>query len=138
MKIIAIIISLIMLPNLSWGHTMSPGFKVERALSPNFVKTYKIVNTYKHPSVFKISVYNKDWTEATGWKVQFDEYKLNPGNKAFVKIKFDASFKRKLYICSSLMSTGRNGNSTSSVTRVCSRLIINEYIQPKINNTKKE
>ena len=104
---------------------MSPGFEVEWAITPKFVKEYTITNNTKHASVFKISVYEKDWSKATGWKVQFDEYRINVNNKAIVKIKFDASYKRKLYVCSSLTEIGKKGNETAIITRVCSRLIIN-------------
>jgi len=124
-KLIAIIISLMVLPNLSWGHSMSPGFEVEWAITPKFVKEYTITNTTKHASVFKINVYEKDWSESTGWEVQFDEYRINADNKAIVKIRFDASYKRKVYVCSSLTEIGKKGHETGVITRVCSRLIIN-------------
>jgi len=124
------ILALALLPSFASAHSMSPGFETELAPLSTFVKTYDLFNTYPHPAVFEMQVFEKDWTPAEGWKAEKPFYKLFPDNVAEVKVKFRVGAQRKLYVCSVLKEIDVHGTTANMISRVCSRLIINPVYLP--------
>jgi len=127
MKKLLAAIALAMVPTLSLAHSMSPGFEVEYAITPTIKKTYTLTNEYNEcDKVFKVEVFNKDWTPADGWRTKKDTYKLKSGSKREIEIEFKADGVRKLLVCTTLVEIGKDGKKASIISRVCSRLIIND------------
>ena len=126
MKYLALLI-LVSLSTLSSAHSMSPGFKTEWSATSVHEKSYTLKNDYDHPSVFTIQVFNKDWTPASGWKVEKEQYKLLPNSKTQVKVRFKVEKHRKVIVCSTLTEIGKYYEKASIISRVCSRLIINGF-----------
>lgn len=117
--------ALALLPSTSLSHSMTPEFEVEYANSDRFYKTYIVSNEYDFPITLKIYVYNKDWTEADGWKSRKETFNLLPGSEKDVELRFRSVGVRKLIVCSVLEGIGYDKENPSLVSRVCSRLIIN-------------
>lgn len=118
---------LCLLPVIGNAHSQSPGFEVEHAQGSTHSKNYLVSNEYSFPITLKIEVFEKDGSEATGWFVEKDTYKMLPGSKKIVSIRFDAGTTRKLIVCSTLKGIGYEEKTPPVVSRVCSRLIINGY-----------
>ena len=126
MKKLLAAIALAMVPTLSLAHSMSPGFEVDFALSKVHSKTYTLINEYNECNkVFKVEVFNKDWTPAEGWRTEKETYKLKSKSKREIEIEFKATKTRKLYVCTTLLETGKDGQEAGVSSRICSRLIIN-------------
>jgi len=118
------IVLLLLIPTLALGHSMSPGFEVERTVSSALTKEYVLTNNYDFPAVYKIEVFTKDMEPAVDWKTSKEVYKILPNGKKVVKIKFKTDEKRKLVVCSTLTDIGKNNEKASLISRICSRLII--------------
>jgi hypothetical protein len=119
-----LIAALILFPSLTLGHSMQPGFEVERTYEEIFNKSYELTNHYDFPAVYEVEVLNKDRTPAKGWKSDKVTYKLLPNSKRSINLKFKTEGKRKLLVCSTLTEVGKNDEKASIISRVCSRLII--------------
>ena len=119
------IIAMVLLPTLSSAHSMSPGFEVEYAVTTAHTKTYTITNDYDFPAVYKIEVFNKDFTPATDWRADKILFNILPRNSKQADIQFKATATRKLIVCSTLTEIGKENEKASIISRVCSRLIIN-------------
>ena len=52
----------LILPTLTSAHQMSPGFETEIAANGVLYKEYKLTNTYGHPAVFEVEIFNKDFS----------------------------------------------------------------------------
>ena len=117
---------LLLAPTLSLAHSQAPGFETEYAYTPNLYKTYTLTNNYDFPAVFKVEVFTKDMKPAEGWKAKKSTYKLMPNSKSDVKLKFKVDGKRKLLVCTTLTEIGKDNEKASVISRICSRLIIND------------
>tara|TARA_B110000093_G_scaffold28329_1_gene28073 strand:+ start:672 stop:1085 length:414 start_codon:yes stop_codon:yes gene_type:complete len=125
--ITTLILLSVSLSSIASAHSMLPVGNVDWAVGGDFhLKTYTLENKFNYPAVFKVEVFNKDWTPATGWKVKKDRFKLLPKSKANLRFKFIMeSPQRKLIVCSSLAEIGVRNEKSTQISRICSRLIIN-------------
>lgn len=117
---------LLLAPTISLAHSQEPAFETEYAYAPNLYKTYTLKNNYDFPAVFKVEVFTKDMKPAKGWKAKKSTYKLMPNSKLDVKLKFKVDGKRKLLVCTTLTEIGKDNEKASAISRICSRLIIND------------
>jgi len=122
-----LVAALLLAPTLSLAHSQAPGFETEFAYSANFYKTYELKNNYNFPAVFDVEVLTKDMKPAKGWSAKKTTFKLMPNSKADVKLKFKVDGnKRKLLVCTTLREIGKDSEKASVISRICSRLIIND------------
>ena len=122
----ALIAALILAPTLSLAHSQVPGFATEYAQTSSFYKTYTLTNDYDFPAVFAVEVFTKDMKPATDWRAKESTYKLLSGSSKEVKLKFKVDGRRKLLVCTTLTEIGKDHEKASIISRVCSRLIIND------------
>lgn len=106
------------------SHSMTPGYQKKFApgISGYF---YEVKNDYAYPATFSIKVFAKDGkTPEQDWKVDHDEFKLFPGNKKKVRVKFklEEVTERKVLVCSVLEKVGYDDKVPGTISRVCSRL----------------
>ena len=122
----ALIAALILAPTITLAHSQAPGFTTEYAQTKEIYKTYELTNDYDFPAVFKVEVFTKDMKPAMGWKAKETTYNLLPGNSAKVRLKFNVDGRRKLLVCTTLTEIGKEHEKASIISRICSRLIIND------------
>tara|TARA_R110000787_G_scaffold220824_2_gene329629 strand:- start:1429 stop:1815 length:387 start_codon:yes stop_codon:yes gene_type:complete len=122
----ALIAALILAPSIALAHSQVPGFKTEYSFEPDFYKTYTLTNEYDFPAVFRVDVFTKDMKPALGWKAKESTYKLLPKTSKAVRLKFKVEGRRKLLVCTTLTEIGKDNEKASIISRVCSRLIIND------------
>ena len=125
-KMKALVVALILAPTISLAHSFAPGFTTEYAQTEEIYKTYKLTNSYDFPAVFKVEVFTKDMKPAIGWKAKDTIFKLLPTKSKEVKLKFKVDGRRKLLVCTTLTEIGKDHEKASVISRVCSRLIIND------------
>ena len=89
-------------------------------------KTYTLTNDYDFPAVFTVEVFTKEMKPATGWEAKESTYKLLSGSSKEVKLKFKVDGRRKLLVCTTLTEIGKEHEKASIISRICSRLIIND------------
>ena len=116
---------LLLIPALSWGHSMSPAFETDWSLTLTHNKTYTLTNNYDYPAVYGIEVFNRDGSIAEDWESERELYKLLPDSKVEVYMRFKSKGQRKILVCSVLKEIGKQNEKASIISRVCSRLIIN-------------
>ena len=116
---------LLLIPAVSWGHSMSPSFETDWSLTPTHNKTYTLTNNYDYPAVYGIEVLNRDGSIAEDWESERELYKLLPDSKVKVYMRFKSKGQRKILVCSVLKEIGKQNEKASIISRVCSRLIIN-------------
>jgi hypothetical protein len=112
-------------PSLAMAHSMTPGYEVHGTLGRVFPMEYTLKNNYDFPAVFELEVFNKDYTPADGWRAPKTEFKLNPGSERKINLDIRVESQRKLLVCTTLKEKGREGEKTSIISRVCSRLVVN-------------
>lgn len=117
---------LLLAPTFSLAHSQAPGFETEYAHTPTLYKTYKLTNNYDFPAVFNVEVFTKDMKPAAGWKAKRTYFKLMPDSNVNVKLKFKVDGTRKLLVCTTLNEIGKDHEKASVISRICSRLIIND------------
>lgn len=123
----AIVVALLLAPTLIQAHAQAPGFAAEYSLLDTHYKTYTLTNAYKFHAVFKVEVFNKEMQPALGWQSKETEYQLKPNQSKKVKLKFNVDGQRKLLVCTTLTKIGKDHEKASIISRICSRLIINDH-----------
>ena len=120
-----LIIALLMVcPNVSLGHTMSPASQVVQSVGLIHEEDYTLRNEYDFPATFVVIVKNKDGSLANNWRTEKKEFKLLPNSERTFTLRFKVEDKRKLLVCTRLKTIGKNNENPSIISTLCSRLII--------------
>lgn len=101
------------------AHSQDPGYEKHYS-GPVFTKSYTVTNYPTGFAKYEWFVLEKDYTPATGWRVDKRVVATGGGDSKTVHFKFKVDTERKLLVCSKLVEMNNEKPSISSV--VCSRI----------------